>query len=118
METHGDAIYCVSTNSTPSATTALSDVETQYIASLCLFNSTDELFNSIDVLFHSIDSPEARQGFNMNNPEQAAGAARGIVASSLELRSSSTLTVLTGLLERVGDKKTKKDCPKKTDFVN
>jgi hypothetical protein len=45
--------------------------------------------------FHSIDRPEARKGFNMNNPEQAAGAARGIVAYSSELRNSSTFTDLT-----------------------
>jgi hypothetical protein len=35
----------------------------------------------------------------MKNPEQAAGAARGMVAYSSELRSSSTLS---GLIERVG----------------
>jgi hypothetical protein len=41
----------------------------------------DGLTFKFDILY--IDCPEARKGFNMNNPEQAAGAARGIVASLL-----------------------------------
>jgi hypothetical protein len=31
----------------------------------------------MNLLAPAIDCPEARKGFNMNNPEQAAGAARG-----------------------------------------
>jgi hypothetical protein len=52
----------------------------------CLNSDSSDFSDFSDYL--NSGSPK---GFNMNNPVQAAGAARGTVASSFELRSSSTL---------------------------